>query len=531
MLNSGNSQPIVLPADPAARFKAVLEVAKALIRERDLDTLLQRILHEATRVVDADRGSLFLVDEAAGQLWTKIAQGIGSGKEIRIPIGKGIAGHVAKTGEIVNLADAYADPRFNRTVDTQTGYRTRCLLAVPMMDMRGHVVGVLQMLNKRHETFTNEDADVLVALGGQAAAAIDNARLYDEIQKLFEGFVKASVVAIEQRDPTTAGHSERVASLTLGIADAVEAIQPGRWTGLTFAPEERREIRYAALLHDFGKVGVREDVLVKANKLYPGQLKLIEARFDYALRTVEAESLRRQVDLLLNGADNAALHLEQRELAARLADLERWRGVIEVCNRPTVLAGGSFEALQELLGVFFRGPDGNPRPLLTPGEVSLLSIPKGTLSGDERRDIESHVTHTYRFLTMIPWTRDLSRIPAIARDHHEKLDGSGYPRRVPGDQIALEPRMMAIADIYDALTASDRPYKRAVPHDQALNILKAEVERGQLDGDLFGAFVDHGVAERVLGPPVMHEGRRVSRFFSAAPVASKRSSAPDHGKD
>ncbi|MSP92695.1 MAG: GAF domain-containing protein [Myxococcales bacterium] len=496
--------------DSTRRFKAVLEGARALIRERNLDTLLQRVLSEAARVVDAERGSLFLVDPITGELWTKVAQGIGSDREIRLPAGTGIVGHVARTGAIVNLVDAYDDPRFSRSIDHKTGYRTRALLAVPMMDMQGHVVGVLQTLNKTDGVFTAEDADVLTALGGQAAAAIENARLYEEITNLFEGFVKASVVAIEQRDPTTGGHSERVASLTLGLCDAVQAIGGGQWKGSTFSHEQRREIRYAALLHDFGKVGVREDVLVKAHKLYPMQFELIKARFDFARKSVEADSLRRQVDLLLNGADAAAVTNEQLQMAVRQAELDRFFDVVQVCNRPTLLAGGSFEALQELLGVCFRGPDGQPKPLLTRTEVATLSIPRGTLSADERREIESHVTHTFRFLSMIPWTRDLARVPVIARDHHEKLDGTGYPRGIKPEDIALESRMMAVADIYDALTANDRPYKRAVPHEQAIGILEREVKGGQLDGDVFEAFVSYGVAERVLGPPVIQDGKRLS---------------------
>ncbi len=518
-ISVGNATGTYLAVTPhsetALRLSALLDVAKTLISERNLDSLLGKILYEASRVVDADRGSLFLVDRETGELWAKIAQGIGGDREIRIPAGVGLAGHVAQTGEIIKLRNAYDDPRFNASIDRATGYQTRSLLAVPMVDMHGQIVGVIQVLNKKHGRFTQDDADVLVALGGQAAAAIENAKLHDEIQKLFEGFVQASVVAIESRDPSTAGHSERVSRLTLGLADAVELVGLPQHLGLTFGPSERMEIRYAALLHDFGKVGVREDVLIKAQKLYPHQLELLRHRFDYAKTSMEAETLRKCVAMLLAGADPALVQREQESLARRTADLEAQFQVVLTCNRPTVLQGGSFESLQLLQQSLFIGADGESQQLVTPAEVAVLSIPKGSLSPDERLEIESHVTHTFRFLSQIPWTRSLKRVPEIAHGHHEKIDGHGYPRGLAGEAICIEARMMAIADIYDALTASDRPYKKAVPHDMALRILDDEARDKKIDGDLLSVFREADVARRVLGVDVVraNNATRVSGVF------------------
>lgn len=499
--------------DQAAKLKAILDVARAMVSERDLDSLLQMILRDAARVVDADRGSLFLVDPVSGQLWTKIAHGIAAGQEIRVAPGVGLAGHTARTGEVLNLADAYDDERFNRQIDRDTGYRTQSLLSVPMKNMRGEVVGVLQTLNKRYGPFTDGDADLLSALGGQAAIAIENVLLHDEIQRLFEGFVKGAVVAIESRDPSTAGHSERVARLTLGLCDAVEQGGYGRWRNTAFTQAQRMEIRYAALLHDFGKVGVREDVLVKAQKLYPHQLELITQRFEYAKKSLEAESLRRRLELALAGAPLALQDVEIDALAHRIDQLDAHFQLVGTCNRPTVLPGGHFENLALLPHVHFNGPGGVQRPLLTNEEVLILSIPKGTLTSEERVEIESHVSHTYRFLTQIPWTRDLRRVPEIAYGHHEKLNGSGYPRGLPGSEVAVEARMMAIADIYDALTASDRPYKKAVPHGVAVRILRDEVACGHLDADLLETFVQASVPQTVLGLGIGPEGRRLSGAF------------------
>ncbi|HEY5675634.1 MAG TPA: GAF domain-containing protein, partial [Myxococcales bacterium] len=213
------------------KLGGILDVAKALVAERDLDRLLKLIVDAAQRVVEADRCSLFLVDHERGELWTKVAQGLGV-KEIRIPMNRGIAGAVASTDKVINIPDAYKDPRFNKNVDKQTGYRTNTILCVPMRSVEGEVVGVLQALNKLDDNpFTAEDEELLSALGGQAAAAVNNALLHNEIEQLFEGFVRASVVAIESRDPTTAGHSGRVASLSVGLGDMLPRAgsMAGRW--------------------------------------------------------------------------------------------------------------------------------------------------------------------------------------------------------------------------------------------------------------------------------------------------------------
>ncbi|HEX9897992.1 MAG TPA: GAF domain-containing protein, partial [Candidatus Methylomirabilis sp.] len=260
------------------KLTGLLEVGKAMASERNLDRLLQLILGEVTKVMAADRSSLFLVDRERNELWSKIAQGL-EVREIRVKIGLGIAGYVAQTGKIVNIQDAYADPRFNQETDLRTGYRTHTMLCVPMQNHLNEVIGVLQVLNKRDGVFTREDQELLLALSSQAAVAIENAILYEDIQKLFEGFIKASVYAIESRDPTTSGHSERVAILTVGLAEKVDRADAGPFAAITFSPDDMREIRYASLLHDFGKVGVREPVLVKANKLYESHLDLIVARF------------------------------------------------------------------------------------------------------------------------------------------------------------------------------------------------------------------------------------------------------------
>jgi HD-GYP domain-containing protein (c-di-GMP phosphodiesterase class II) len=470
--------------DPAlarrlAKLQSILEVAKAMAAERQLDRLLTVIVDEAAKVVEADRCTLFLADRERGELWSKVAHGT---EPIRIPLGAGIAGAVAAHGAAVRIDDAYADPRFDPDVDHETGYRTRTILAVPMRNTRGEVVGVIEGLNRRDGVFTAEDEELLGALAGPAASAVENALLNEEIERLFEGFVRAAVVAIEQRDPTTAGHSGRVAELTVALALAVGRAPPEPWRGISFDDAAIQQMRYAALLHDFGKVGVRENVLVKAEKLYPHELELVRARFDLARAALENERLRARLEGRGDGG-----------IVARARELEALWEVVLAANRPTVLPAEATAKLAAIAETTFADPRGEPRPLLTPSELACLSIARGSLSERERTEIEGHVQHTHRFLSQIPWTRPLRRVPEIALGHHEKLDGRGYPRGVSAGDIPVETRMMTIADIYDALTASDRPYKKALPPATALDILGDEARRGQVDASLLAVFVEAGV--------------------------------------
>src|SRR5581483_10591881 len=272
----------------------------------------------------------------------------------------------------------------------------------------------------------------------------------------FEGFIKASVVAIESRDPTTSGHSERVAALSCGLASIVDRVDTGPFSAVHFSAEQMKELRYASLLHDFGKVGVREHVLIKAEKLYPFEKAAIENRFQFIRRTIEKEALERKLASAGAGQEKRWAEIDA-ETAKRLAELDEIFKFLLACNAPTVLPQGGFDRLKEIAAKRYETP-GGPQPFLTEAEVASLSIPKGSLTEQDRKEIESHVTHTYRFLAAIPWTRTLKGVPDIAHGHHEKLDGGGYPLALAASSIQIQTRMMTISDIYDALTASDRPY-------------------------------------------------------------------------
>jgi HD-GYP domain-containing protein (c-di-GMP phosphodiesterase class II) len=435
--------------------------------------------------------------------------------EMEIPLQENsLAGYTALHGEVINLADARRIPRsrpfhFNPRFDEETGYRTRSMLTLPMKNGRGDVIGVLQLINcKLHPAarltseevvtrevrpFSERAVRLALSLASQAAVAYENSRLYQDIEKLFEGFVQASVKAIEQRDPTTSGHSLRVSDMTVGLAEIVDRVETGAYASIRFSPEQMKEIRYAALLHDFGKVGVREDVLVKAKKLYPLQLDLISHRFDYLYMELEARLEREKVRLLMEMDRPDALakiaSLE-KEFRRRKAQMESGFKAILQANEPTVLPEGEFDRLFEIARQTYHDPRGIEKPFLTPEEVRYLSIPKGTLNSDERAQIESHVVHSFNFLLQIPWTKQNREIPRIVRAHHEKLNGTGYPYKLRGDEIPVQAKIMTICDIFDALSASDRPYKRAVTSDRALGILEMSVKDQELDPELYRLFLE-----------------------------------------
>ena len=519
-----------LRVESAARTREMDELTRigvALGTERDLDTLLDMILSQARRITMSDAGSLYLVEKVEDDSPTlrfKLAHTYSRPDmplvEFTMPINhKSIAGYVAATGQPLVIDDAYFLPpdveyTFNRSNDEKHDYRTRSMLTIPMVNHKDEVIGVLQLINRKRDLDakleTKQDFDTQVTpysprtvelvsgLAGQAAVSIENSQLYKSIERLFEGFVTAAVTAIEQRDPTTFGHSGRVATMTVAIAKATDRTGEGKYRDLTFSREQIRVIRYAALLHDFGKVGVREQVLVKAKKLYPPDLALIKQRYAFIRRTSEGIFYRQRAEYLeqhgQQGYDAflAKLTLEHDE---NMKSLDRFLSLVMKSNEPTVLPEGSFADLLRYAEESYPDIDGTDLPFLTEDEARFLTIRKGSLDESERLEIESHVNHTYRFLQQIPWTEELQAIPTIAWGHHEKLDGRGYPRGVRGDDIPVQTRMMTITDIFDALTASDRPYKRAVPIESALNIMSSEVEGGMLDTELFQIFHEAKVYE------------------------------------
>jgi HD-GYP domain-containing protein (c-di-GMP phosphodiesterase class II) len=509
------------------------QIGVALSAERDIDRLLELILSKSREITGADAGSLYLVERTPesrngddDRLRFKLAQNDSvplAFEEFTIPLDDtSIAGYVALSGEPVNEQDAYHVPKgspytISRSFDEKSGYRTKSMLVVPMRDHQDVVIGVVQLINKKRDagavlqspslvddqviSFTTVDRNLVESLASQAAVAYENAQLIQQIRKLFDEFIHGAVTAIERRDPTTKGHSERVAILTVGLVEKVDARSDGPLAALRFSRDQVEELRYAALLHDFGKVAVQEKYLRKGKKLYASQLIALRQRFAYILKSIEADHLRARLRALESGCLAAdELATIDAEHARRREEAERILQAVLSANEPTVVEEEGFRAVMNLPRRAFASfeeqlqfpaeawADG---PFLTAGEVTALSIRKGSLSDAERKEINDHVSHTYEFLRTLPWTSQLRRIPEIAWAHHEKLDGSGYPRGLKGtDQIPVESRMMTIADIYDALVAWDRPYKPPVSAERAREILGEEARDGKLDPDLLEVFLE-----------------------------------------
>lgn len=512
--------------EAALRSREIGEMTRigvALGTERDLKTLLDLILTQARRITQSDAGSLYLVEtneHGVKRLRFRLAQNLTLPDvplvEFTMPMDRtSLAGYTAVTGDPLVIDDAYFLPpdveySINRSFDERYGYRSRSMLVIPMKDHKEQVIGVLQLINRKRDfnallstmedveeqvvPYSKRTVELVTALAGQAAVSIENSRLYEDIERLFEGFVNAAVQAIEQRDPVTQGHSKRVAHTTVSLAQVVDRADQGAYRLINFSREQINEIKYAGLLHDFGKVGVREHVLTKAKKLYPDQLELIKQRHAFVLRTLERDFWRQRADFLEQhgsaGYQDFVAKLDEDQ-QRELQQLDRLLQVVLQANEPSLLPSESAADLTEFGRRTYLDLAGQPQPLLTEREVRYLTIRKGSLDEEERKQIESHVTQTWVFLQEIPWTKELQDIPVIAYGHHELMDGSGYPRKISGAAIPIQTRMMTISDIYDALTAQDRPYKKAVQPPKALDIMERElVKSGQLDADLFRLFVD-----------------------------------------
>jgi HD-GYP domain-containing protein (c-di-GMP phosphodiesterase class II) len=511
-----------------SHISKLTRIGMSLGNEKDFTKLLRDILYSAREICIADGGSLYLVEKDENgvpkNLRFKVSALDLKTSEFLMPINKqSISGFVAFTGQLLNIPDAYNLPpnveyRFNSEYDKIKNYYSKSMLVVPMKNHTGEVIGVIQLINKKRNfnqkitpeqmkgsdvtSFDKYSEDLVMSVAGQAAVAIQNNNLIQDIEKLFEGFVTASVSAIESRDPTTSGHSFRVAEFTVGLAKLVDSLDDGMFKEVKFTYDQMREIRYASLLHDFGKVGVREKVLVKSKKLESYQLDIIKWRFYYLIKDLEAKYNQKKLDYLKSKGSSEFTSYETKIDAEFALEKERLTDLMEIvikCNEPTVLEQSSSNLLDDIAKINYEFVDGSKYPLITEYEYNFLSIKKGSLDVKERLEMESHVEHTFQFLSKIPWTDGLKSIPKIAHAHHEKLNGKGYPRGLLAHEIPIQSKMMTIADIYDALTDKDRPYKKAIPVERALDILKMEVKDNHVDNDLLNVFIDGKIYE-ILTP-------------------------------
>ena len=511
------------------QIQELAHFGQRLMMEKDLYVLLNLILRKSIEVAKADAGSLYLVEEneeMGKYLRFMITQNDSISmdfKEFTIPISrKSISGYVSDTGNMLNIPDVYwiskeSEYSFNKDFDKKLGYRTKSMLVVPLRNHLDEIIGVLQLINCKLDwkrllkertdfeenivPFDEENIEMVSALAGHAAISIENNLLYRSIERLFEGFVNASVTAIESRDPSTSGNSSRVAILTEELAKSVTRINTGPLKQINFNRDQIKEIRYASLLHDFWKVGVREQVLLKAKKLYPYELTEVLFRLGYLKNFAEIKSLKKKIRFLLDyGTNNYHMVFREmeNELDEKLGGLEELMSVIKELNEPTVMEIDRSALLSELAGRTFYDYNNEIKTILKEGEVKALSIKRGSLDTHDRLEIESHVTHTFNFLSKVPWTKDIRKIPDIAHAHHEKLNGDCYPNKMVSGQIPIQAKLMTVSDIFDALTAADRPYKKAVPYEKALTILQYEVKDNHIDPNIVKIFIEAGIYKSVI---------------------------------
>jgi len=465
----------------------------------DVQEVCRVVADEALRILDARDILVMLADQDAGRFRTVHAVGEHAAESVGFAPGleDGLVGASYVGHRSLIVCEVDEDSRY-----TGWPYTVRRFLSVPFM-AEGTVIGMLVATDKRDgEEFNTREEKLLSAMSSVAAVSIKNGQLYTDIKGLLEGFINASATAVESRDPTTAGHSARVALLSVELAKKVDASDLPVFRGVTFSPEDLMEIHYAGLLHDFGKIGVRETVLLKANKLSDEHMEYVRDRFAYIKERKLREALEAKLGSVIDTHAESCLQgwqVPDEPLAHELRDLDYYMRLIEMANNPRVLITSlpELERLEEIAAMRYMGPDGEDKPYLTRFEFDSLNVLKGSLSDKERREVESHVTHSYNFLKKVPWTKGFNRIADIVYTHHERLDGTGYPRGLTADEIPIQAKMMAVADVYDALTAWDRPYKEAVSTQKALFILDMEAQAGRLEPHIVQIFRDAAIFRKV----------------------------------
>jgi len=516
-------------------FIELHDIGVSLSKGKNIDYLLETIVTKSMQLTSADGGSLYLLEniteteeiDSTNLSKKQIHQKFIKNLSLKINLNpktildlnkESICGNVILNGESIiidNINEMPENNHFSRIgsqINKMYKYHVKSILTVPIFNNENIAIGAIQLVNRKRNfdtilgnsesvlenviPFEKRDLYFLESIASQASVALRNTNLMKSIHLLFDGFINASVRAIESRDPTTSGHSSRVATLTLGIAETINHLKTGKFATVTFNKDQLDEIRYASLLHDFGKIGVRERVLVKSKKLYPDEFQELMNRFRLIKTLIELKTSKKQISYFIEESREKALDMykiSKKNLCEKLEEFDEINKFIIDANEPKILSQNVLKKLNKLAKQTFHYPEGITKNYLSKQEVCSLSIKKGSLNAQDRKEIESHVNHTFNFLKIIPWTKNLARVPEIAHAHHEKLNGEGYPRKLKENEIPLESKIMAVADIYDALTAWDRPYKNAISQDRALDILFFEAEENHIDRDLLDIFVNRKI--------------------------------------
>jgi HD-GYP domain-containing protein (c-di-GMP phosphodiesterase class II) len=529
------------------RLKDLNEIGIALSQQRDLNSLLETILVAAMRLTHADAGTLYMHEQEQRVLRFEIlrnntlnkAMGGTSGVPITFypiqlydtagnPNYAMVVNHSALSGETVNIPDAYIAEGYDfsgtKKFDAKTGYRSQSFLTVPMRNHENEVIGVLQLINAQDQAsgaiipFSRDDQQLLESLASQAAIAVTNRHLIDQLEQLFEAFIQLINTAIDDKSPYTGGHCARVPALTMMLAEAVNRTTKGVLKDFVMTDKDRRELKIAGLLHDCGKITTPVHVVDKATKLHTlfDRIHLLDTRFEVLKRDAEIAMLRKgggeaaghpsasPLRGLTRGSSNVD-ETSRAEYAARIRQLDDDREFLRHCNVGSeAMSPAEQERVRQIATYQWRDSEGKTSNFLTVDEVENLTIRAGTLTAAERGIINRHIDITIKMLESLPWPRHLKNVPEYAGGHHERMDGKGYPRGLTREQMSVQARVMGIADIFEALTAKDRPYKKGKTLTESLTILGKLKLNGHIDPDLFDVFIREEVyleyAQQFLAP-------------------------------
>ena len=522
------------------RVKRLQEIGLALSTEDDINVIFELIMDEAKNITNADGRTLYMISDDGKTMKFEImatesmnfSQGGTTGVEITIPPMQlfnedgtpnhsSIVAYSANTGKIVNIKDAYKEKGFDFTgaknFDKNTGYRTQSVLSVPLKNHENDIVGVMQLINAKDSksdktiSFSDDMQNQVESLASQGAVALTNKRLVAELKNLFESFIQLIATAIDKKSPYTGGHCERVPEITMLLADAVEKTKVGKYADFSMNEDERYELYIAGWLHDCGKVATPPHVVDKGMKLetITDRIEVMDTRFEVLKRDAEISMLKKQIALIKKGSANGAIKTLETDLETQTNQLSSDQTFIQKTNR-----GGEFmeeEDQQRVadIGNYKWKLEGKEINFFDEKDVRNLQIPKGTLLPEEREIINDHIVITIDMLEKLPYPKKLRNVPEFAGGHHEKLDGTGYPKGLKDEEMSVQAKMMAIADIYEALTAADRPYKDGKKLSQAMRIMGFMKKDYEIDQDLFEIFVKEGVyklyAEKYLGDDQLDE--------------------------
>ena len=498
------------------QIKKMSDIGRALSGVYDLNALLEMIVDQARSFTNADAGTLYIVEDETLRFQIvqndslKIFMGGKTGETIPFPPVElkesNVSAFVALKGKSVNIPDVYDTDLFDFTgpkkFDQSTGYRSKSMLVVPMKNHDNDVIGVLQLLNATNPVnneviaFSQDYENLSESLASQAAVSITNAKLISNMTELFEAFVKVMATAIDEKSPVTGGHIRRVADLTLTMAEVIHNHDEGAFKDRKFSPDQMYELRIAAYMHDIGKVTSPVEIVEKAKKLQTifDRIHYIRLRMDYIIQKVKLEGQQKKIELLERKADLAEIKKVELKSEKQIQEMEDIRLFINKCNEPgEFLEDETLDKLKEISLRTYLDNEGQQQPFITEDELLNLSIRRGSITDAERKKMQDHAAVTLKMLKQIPFTKKLKNIPSFAGAHHEFINGKGYPLGLKGDEIPFEGKLMAVTDIAEALTASDRPYKKAMPLETVYRILRSMAKNGELDNDMVELFINEEI--------------------------------------